>query len=320
MVHGRNFLPLEDDGFIDESHSLSTLLSVDQLRVLELERIFPTMKFLRDDGEIRGWGFVPEQAFGTIDGNPFYYRFRGNGGSITVWDGKRISLEQILDENVSYYNIDPLLYSSVSNWTPGDDYAGDTEGIDCIKYLIENLAKLDESELYGNQRGENAVDNGFWRTRDFQKSMERWDHGFKIVERNDSFMNADEIYLRCNDGTALQIGWRWWVRYGQGGLSLSVVAPSDDPVLDSKVANAFIRFDTSVSVDEAVDKLFETVGDVQWDYLHPFKVVDKNKMWLFNMMSGIEGDYDGEDFHAFVAQNQPFVKNVVETFKNAVKA
>lgn len=55
-------------------------------RVTQIESLRPEVRFTRHhDGRIIGWGVGAEQATGTVGGQPFYYRFRYDTATLSVW-------------------------------------------------------------------------------------------------------------------------------------------------------------------------------------------------------------------------------------------
>lgn len=58
---------------------------VNAIRTLEARHADRGLRFQRDpDGTPAGFGFVPAQAFGTIDGQRFYFRFRSDHARVQV--------------------------------------------------------------------------------------------------------------------------------------------------------------------------------------------------------------------------------------------
>lgn len=74
----RNFSELPDYGELSQSGS------IERKELIEL--LCPEVRFLKVNGKHTGFGTSPEQAEGTINGRPFYFRFRYDTAFLSVWD------------------------------------------------------------------------------------------------------------------------------------------------------------------------------------------------------------------------------------------
>ena len=100
-----------------------------------IEARLPQVKFERNpDGTRKGFGTIPEQAFGTIDGKPFYYRFRSDAASLSVWDS------EFDGQPVTPHNggIGPALWSYRMDIT-GEAFACNTGNIESDIQLFVDL-------------------------------------------------------------------------------------------------------------------------------------------------------------------------------------
>lgn len=114
-----------------------------------LEERFPGLRFERwtdSDGAetINGWGAIPVQASGTMpDMRPFYFRFRGDCGWLSVWD---VDAEPNSDASAQLPAGEATASANVVNFT-GYEYCGwlnTTQAVELFSTLVDQLAPVTE--------------------------------------------------------------------------------------------------------------------------------------------------------------------------------
>lgn len=241
-------------------------LMSDAERVRELEAMFPGLEFTRFPADLEseyagqpiGWGMVPEQATGLLDGNPFYYRFRGNCGSLSVWDGRRFTVD-----SVPSYNVIPILSASVTSWFPGDDYAGATKGVGLFKYLMETLVRPTGEETYPGRLSASAADSGLATALDVRAALQKDAPAITYPEREVEWGTAPELVFDLSNLGHVALRW-----YGFSGDCVTVVlyAPSDDVVASGKAVGFSSYNCDRMTSEEIVRGFLDSWDSLSWEH------------------------------------------------------
>lgn len=108
-------------------------------RCRKIEELHPEVILDRSlDGEYLDWGMCPEQALGTFEGNPFYYRMRGNYATFEVWEA-----ESVKDKKFPTWEVDPILFAENPEVIENDVLVGSTEDSETFLELLEALEPFD---------------------------------------------------------------------------------------------------------------------------------------------------------------------------------
>lgn len=119
-------------------------------RVQRIEAALPQVRFTRHhDGSVINFGLVPEQATGTIDGLPFYYRFRHDSARLSVYPA-RVGNDVFAPEDMPTLGVHEVLVAHEGDVT-GNEYAGlldDDEGVALFLRLVEGLRVPQGEDTY----------------------------------------------------------------------------------------------------------------------------------------------------------------------------
>lgn len=259
----------------------------DHERSLELEAIYPNLKFARypEDytipelaGKVLDWGAVPEQATGTLDGNPFYYRFRSNTGRLEVWDKNDVGESAGAAPN---WNFDPILYCKVYDWVPGDDLLGWTEGTELFRYLIDNLSPPQKEDLYSTRLAKLCELNWLVKSKELSKYLVEEFSTVIPYERTSSWDETCELYLRLSNNSTLALNWNGYsAREGKSNLNFRVYPPGMNALQNDReyclITSVEVR--NNMSPKNLADFIVEVLPELKWQDKEMFEVSLFNKV------------------------------------------
>lgn len=240
----------------------------DTERVLELEALYPGLKFSRYPEEAEseyagqpvGWGMIPEQATGTLDGNPFYYRFRSNYGKLSVWDKSRFTVD-----SVPSYRVLPILHAEVTNWIDGEDYAGATEGIALFQHLMENLAEPTGLDTYPGRLSENRKAEGLPAASEVREVLQRVAPSITYPKREVEWDGTAELIFDVGELGHVELRWDSYLQ-SDTGVTVVLYTPSEDVTASGRPVGFSSYSTEKVTSENVVSGLFESWSTLKWEH------------------------------------------------------
>lgn len=172
-------------------------------RVEEVEARVPGVEFARHpNGDVVGFGMVPEQATGTYRGMAFYYRFRSNTATLTVWP-QQVEQDTITSHDHPPMTVGPALCSTMQQVTD-EDMAGALPhhiGAQVLVNLFETLHEPSPDETYlGRMAARLDFDGG-----DVVAAMKALLPEARHVRISDLREAAALTFYRLPSGSALEV-------------------------------------------------------------------------------------------------------------------
>lgn len=176
-------------------------------RVSLIEQHRPQVRFTRHhDGTPIGWGVCPEQATGTIEGQPFYFRFRHDTARLSVWPAE-ICGECINCEDLPTYTADPVLEATMAPVTgePLTSGVDDEATVNLFCNLVDGLHP--PKEPYSLRCARLCVEDGTPDAEHVWRRLHARIPSLTVLDRGPHWAQTGDLLTRTPHANTLHFTW-----------------------------------------------------------------------------------------------------------------